>query len=113
MTFVVKCAFETWLSKSREKLGGEANAIDTSDWSTCPLAAKLRLFLSVLQNRLALLPVAGSTPKVTEMLGAVRLSRTTHPRWSRRKPCHRWASYSWYTSSVWASSVSGFPGSTC
>ena len=78
--FVDKSAFETWLSKSREKLGDEAKAIDASDWTTCPLAAKLRLFLSSLQppsppeslgaitakeSSLALLPLAGSTSKVS------------------------------------------------
>ena len=78
--FVDKNAFETWLCKSRDKLGDEASGVDAGDWTTCPLAAKLRLFLSGLQpptpvgapavtpskeSSLALLPFASSQSKVS------------------------------------------------
>ena len=48
--FVDKNAFETWLCKSRDKLGDEASGVDAGDWTTCPLAAKLRLFLCGCTN---------------------------------------------------------------
>ena len=33
--FVDKNAFETWLCKSRDKLGDEASGVDAGDWTTC------------------------------------------------------------------------------
>ena len=41
-SFVVAAAFEAWLCRSRVRSGDTASAVEEADWTTHPLAGKLR-----------------------------------------------------------------------